>query len=138
MSNYFLIAATQDHVAEGVKKGIVQAGHGKIDHVRKMSKGDRFVYYSSRDKFEKGKLLQKFTAAGTITDEEPFQPKTNAGFKPFRRKAEYDKVQESDIRPLLEKLDFIKNKQRWGFYLISGFREISKHDFNIILNSMVG
>ena len=40
------------------------------------------------------------------------------------------------IYPLIEKLSFIKNKKRWGFYLISGFKEIVKEDFTIIKHSM--
>lgn len=31
---------------------------------------------------------------------------------------------------------FIKNKKCWGFYLMSGFKEISKHDFEVIKHAM--
>jgi predicted RNA-binding protein len=37
---------------------------------------------------------------------------------------------------LLEELSFIKNNKRWGFYLIGGFREISKDDFGVIKKAM--
>jgi len=42
----------------------------------------------------------------------------------------------ADIRPLHEHLTFIRNKKKWGFYLISGFREISKEDFSVIKSVM--
>lgn len=111
----YLICASKDHVASGVKKGFAQAGHGRKDFMSKPSKGDWIVYYSSKDKFEQGKTYQKFTAIGIIDDDEPYQPKTENNFKPYRRNVNYKKCTEADIRPLLEELAFIKNKKRWGF-----------------------
>ena len=135
MTKYFLICASKDHVMKGVEAGFAQAGHGRKDLMSKPSKGDWIVYYSSKDKFENGKPLQ-FTAIGEITDDEPYQPDTRSTFKPYRRNVKFKKSEEADIRPLLEDLGFIKNKKRWGFYLISGFREITKDDFEVIKHAM--
>ena len=134
---YFIICASRDHVLTGLKKGIAQAGHGRKDFVSKLSKGDWIVYYSSKDKFEDGNPYQKFTATGKVADDEPYQYDTQEGFKPYRRNVEYKKCEEADIKPLLEKLSFIKNKKRWGFYLISGFKEIPEDDFNVIRKAMM-
>ena len=136
MTKYFLICATKDHVLKGVEGGFAQAGHGRKNFISNLSKGDWIVYYSSKDKFEDGKPLQKFTAIGQIVDDEPYQSKTHSNFKPYRRNARYKKSNEADIHPLIEELSFIKNKKRWGFYLISGFREISKEDFRVIKRVM--
>ncbi|HEV8083592.1 MAG TPA: EVE domain-containing protein [Chitinophagaceae bacterium] len=133
---YFLICASKDHVLKGVEGGFAQAGHGRKDLMSKPSKGDRIVYYSSKDKFENGKSLQTFTDIGEIIDSELYQPNTISKLKPYRRDVKYDKSVDAEIRPLIEKLSFIKNKKRWGFYLISGFREISKGDFEIIQQAM--
>ena len=135
-TKYFLIAASRDHVLKGVEGGFAQAGHGRKDLVSKFSKGDWIVFYSAKDKYEAGKPLQKFTALGQVADEEPYQLDGAENFKPYRRKVAFDKVAEIEIRPLLEKLSFIKNKKSWGFYLISGFRELSKEDFEMIQASM--
>jgi predicted RNA-binding protein len=136
MTKYFLICASKDHVLKGVEGGFAQAGHGRKDLISKPSKGVWVVFYSSKDIFEDGKSLQKFTAIGKIVDEEPYQPNASANFKSYRRNVEFKKVQETEIRPLLEHLSFIKNKKKWGFYLISGFREISKEDYNVIKSAM--
>ena len=135
MTKYFLIVASKDHVLKGVKGEFAQAGHGRKDLMSKPSKGDWLVYYSSKDKFENGKPLQKFTTIGQVADEEPYQPNTHADFKPYRRDVKNKESQEADIRPLLEKLS-VKNKKRWGFYLISGFREILNEDFEVIKQAM--
>lgn len=134
---YFLICASWDHVLKGVEGGFAQAGHGRKDLMSKPSKGDRIVYYSSRDKFENGKLLQKFTAIGKIIDDDTYQSNTESDFKPYRRDVKYCRSKEAEIRPLIEKLNFIKNKKRWGFYMIGGFRELSKDDFEIIRHAMI-
>jgi predicted RNA-binding protein len=136
MAKYFLICASRDHVLKGVKGGFAQAGHGRKEFISQLSKNDWVVFYSSKDTFENGKPLQKFIAIGQVIDEEPYQPGNGADFTPYRRNVKFMQVEETEIRPLLENLAFIRNKKKWGFYLISGFREISEDDFNVIKNAM--
>jgi predicted RNA-binding protein len=136
MTKYFLICASKDHVQEAVAGGFAQAGHGREDYMNMLSKGDWVVFYSSKDKLDQGKPLQKFTAIGQVTDEEPYQSEVSSKFKPYRRTLEYITCQEADIRPLLDHLSFIKNKQTWGYYLLSGFRKLSKVDFERIQKAM--
>ncbi len=112
MTKYFLICASRDHVLKGVEGSFAQAGHGRKDFISKPSKGDWVVFYSSKDNFENGKPLQKFTAIGQVVDEEPYQPNTSDNFKPHRRNVEFKNSAEVEIRPLLEHLTFIKNKKK--------------------------
>ena len=135
-TKYWLICASRDHVLKGVEGGFAQAGHGRKDLVSKLAKGDWLVFYSAKDEYEGGKPLQKFTALGLVTDEEPYQPDATENFKPYRRAVAFKKINETEIRPLLDELTFIKNKKKWGFYLISGFRELSKEDFDVIQAAM--
>ncbi len=137
VTKYFLISASRDHVLKGMKGGFAQSGHGKRDNISKLSKGDWVVYYSAKDKFEDKTPYQKFTAIGQVSDDEPYQPDNNPAFKPYRRNVTYVNAHEAGIRPLIENLQFIKNKIRWGFYLISGFRELSKQDFTTIQHAML-
>jgi predicted RNA-binding protein len=136
MTKYYLICASKDHVAKGLEGGFAQAGHGRKDLMSRPSKGDWIVYYSSKDNFEDGKPLQQFTALGQVMNSEPYQPNKNASFKPYRRDVHYEKLNDADIRPLLDKLSFIKNKKQWGFYLMSGFRSITEEDFMLIKKAM--
>ncbi len=41
------------------------------------------------------------------------------------------------IKDVLEKRPFIPNKKRWGFYLMSGFREIPYADFDVLRKGMM-
>lgn len=129
--------ASKDHVMTGVKQGFAQAGHGRRDFMSKPAKDDWIVYYSPKDKFEEGEIYQKFTAIGKITDDEPYQPNARKGFKAYRRNVAYITCQDAPIRPLISELSFIKNKERWGLYLLSGFREISQADFDLVKKAMV-
>lgn len=142
---YFLISASRDHVLKGVEGGFAQSGHGKRDNISKLSKGDWIIYYSAKEKIDNKTPYQKFTAIGQITDDEPYQPDNETitnpnmnmhSIRPYRRNVNFSKAHNADIRPLIPKLHFIKNKNRWGFYLISGFRELSKEDFTLIQTAM--
>ncbi len=126
ITKYFLICASRDHVLKGVKGGFAQAGHGRKDFISQPSKGDWVVFYSSKDKFENGKPLQKFTAIGKVSDEEPYQPSATGKFKPYRRNVEFKKVEETEIRPLLEHLTLSRIKKSGGFILLAVFVKFQK------------
>lgn len=57
-------------------------------------------------------------------------------FHPWRRRVEFIECVEAPIRPLIEKLSFIENKQRWGFPFRRGLFEIEQTDFGLIAGAM--
>jgi EVE domain len=57
-------------------------------------------------------------------------------FQPWRRNIDFKLCQETPIRPLLDKLRFIKDKQHWGYPFRVGLFEIEKEDFDTILQAM--
>lgn len=135
---YWIIVVSKDHVEKGIDKNFVQASHGKLVPLKRMAKGDKILYYSSklkRNDTSKENKYQKFTALATVTDDQIYQFEFSDDFKPFRRNAEYQDFNDISIIPLIENLDFIKNKTKWGFYFMSGFFEISEKDFNTIICS---
>ena len=67
-----------------------------------------------------------------LVEGEIYQLEVNPDFRPFRRKAEYFEVTETEIKPLVESLDFIANKRSWGFAFARGLFEISRSDFEFI------
>lgn len=134
---YWIGVASREHVRLGVRGGFAQFSHGKLGPAKRLSKGDWVIYYSGKEKYGEPKLLQKFTAIGQVVDREPMQVEQFRGFKPFRRKIKYQKAREADIRPLVERLSFIKNKSRWGMAFRFGFLEISESDFALIVKRMV-
>jgi predicted RNA-binding protein len=135
---FWIGVASKDHVVNGVRLGICQFCHGKQSPVQRLSKGDYIVYYSSKVTMEGSEPYQKYTAIGVVSDEVPYQVEMENGFKPYRRKVEYLEAQHTDIKPLIPRLPFIKNKSSWGYMFRYGFFEIDQESFEIIAEGMLG
>jgi len=134
---YWIGVVSKDHVQLAVRDGIIQLGHGKRAPLARLKKGDWLIYYSLVKSFGDKEPLQAFTAIGQIKDDEIYQYPMSDEFIPYRRKANYLKVSDSPIRPLLEKLSFIKSKQSWGYIFRFGLFEIPETDFITIKKSMI-
>jgi len=136
MKKYWINTVSRDHVLKGVEGGFTQANHGKATNLRKLSIGDIIIFYSSRTSYRDGETLRKFTAIGRIKDEAPYQVEMSPAFHPWRRRVQFFSCREAPIEPLIDELDFIKDKQHWGFPLRRGLFEIAKTDFEQIQNAM--
>ena len=55
---------------------------------------------------------------------------------PLARNVEFFRCVETPIRPLIDELSFIKNKQRWGYVFRFGLFEIPQEDFELIQRAM--
>lgn len=134
---YWINVVSKNHVQGGVEGGFTQANHGKPWALKKMKKGDWIIFYSPKTAFENGESLQAFTALGQIIDEQPYQTIVNETFEPWRRNVRFENVKEASIRPLIEPLEFIQNKQQWGYRFRLGVIEINEHDYDLIRNAMI-
>lgn len=128
---YWIDTVSQVHVQSSVAGGFTEAEEGRMSRLRRLKKGDRIVFYSPRTEREGGKPLQRFTAIGEVLDESPYQEGPG-----WRRRIEFVPAQEAEIRPLIEKLDFIGNKKSWGVTFRRGFFTIPEHDFRTIAEAM--
>ena|SRR5437773_2287156 len=133
---YWVNTVSRDHVQRGVDGGFTQAGHGKGTGLKRMARGDRMVFYSPRTALDGGEPLQAFTALGTIADDAPFQVEMTPDFRPWRRKIVFATSKETPIRPLIDSLDFIRNKKSWGFVFRRGLFAIEERDFQTIERAM--
>jgi hypothetical protein len=127
---------SRDHVRLGVEGGFTQAGHGKAAGLRRLNAGDWLVFYSPKTSIEGGEPLQAFTAIGRIADGELYQVEMALGFVPWRRNVEFVDCVETPIRPLIDALSFIKDKQRWGNVFRFGLFKIPQRDFELIKRAM--
>lgn len=57
-------------------------------------------------------------------------------FKPYRVNVKYTKCEEAPIKPLIERLSFIKNKTRWGAGFRFGQLKVPAADFLLIAHAM--
>ncbi|MBS1492572.1 MAG: EVE domain-containing protein [Bacteroidetes bacterium] len=129
---YWVVVACKDHIMKGVEGSFMQANHGKEAPLKRISKWDWVLFYASKQGMNDKAPYQKFVAIGEIPDENIEKVQMSGDFEPFRRNIKFKKSKEVEIRPLIEQLEFIKNKKSWGFIFRFGFFEIPEHDFELI------
>ena len=134
---YWINTISRDHVMRGVAGGFTQAGHGKATNLRRLQAGDWIVFYSPKTTYQDGETLQAFTAIGQIKDDELYQVQMGPDFVPWRRNIDFQKCQETPIKPLIGDLSFIKDKTHWGYMFRFGLFEIPEPDFRFIKNAMI-
>lgn len=134
---YWIVVVSKDHIERGVKGGFIQANHGKAGPLKRLNNNDWVICYSPKLNYGQNELCQCFTAIGQVADGSIYKCKISDNFIPYRRNICYYKAVETAIGPLIEKLDFIKNKKSWGYPFRFGFFEISENDFEIIRTQML-
>jgi hypothetical protein len=126
---YWVGVASKDHVMRGIEGGFCQLCHGKSNPLKRLAPNDWIIYYSPRTATNGGEPVQAFTAIGRILKGEPYLFDMGNGFIPHRRDVKFMAAQETSIRPLIDKLTFIKNKKSWGYVFRFGLLEIPESDF---------
>ena len=134
--NYWIGVVSRSHVQIGVKGGFMQLHHGKKAPVQRVRAGDGVAMYSPRAEYPDGEALQRFTAIGVVASGEVYQVEMSADFKPYRVDVKFMKCEEAPIKPLLEKLSFIKSKTQWGAAFRFGKLKIPPADFQLIAKAM--
>ena len=136
MARYWVGVASRDHVRVAVAGGFFQSNHGKEAPLKRMTRGDRVLFYSPREEIRSGDPVQAFTAIGEVIDDEPRQAVQSETFRPFRRLVRYQDVQDAPIRPLLDELSFTRGRSSWGQVLRRGLFEIEAEDYAAIAAAM--
>lgn len=136
-AKYWIVVISKEHTQLAVNGNFMQACHGKQAPLKRMKKGDYVIIYSSKFTMDGNEKLQAFTAVGQVADNEIYQFQMTENFKPFRRNIEFLKSIECLIAPLINDLEFIPNKKRWGYPFRFGFLEITENDFNLITSKML-
>lgn len=135
----WIAVASAEHARRGcatLDTGYMQVCHGKCAPLKRASAGDRVAYYSptlamgGKDKF------QRFVSIGVVQAGEPYAFDMGGGFVPFRRDVAYVAAREASILPLLDELEFVENRQRWGYKFRFGLFEVSDHDMRLIARAM--
>jgi hypothetical protein len=136
MTKYWIGVASRDHVMKGVEGGFCQLGHGKMSAVRRLSPDDWIAYYSPRTEIRGGDPVQAFTAIGRIKSAEPYLFDMGRGFVPARRDVAFVACKQAPIRPLIDRLGFIKNKKNWAYPFRLGILSVPAEDFRLIAEAM--
>lgn len=134
---YWIGVGARDHVLRGVEGGFAQLAHGKRGPIGRMAIGDWIIYYSGKLRFGQAEPCRRFTAIGQVTGP-PYTHDMGGGFIPVRRDVRYRRGREAPVEPLVGKLQFVRDPKRWAAPLRWGHLEISRHDFEVIAEAMLG
>lgn len=135
MTKYWIGVASLDHVQKGMDGNFCQVCHGRSAPLKRMNKGDWIIYYSPKLKFSESEICRAFTAIAQIADGRVYSVQMSPHFSPYRRDVIFMKnVQPTPIKNLLDQLDFIEDKRRYGYKFRFGHFEISKKDFMTIMH----
>ena len=133
---YWIGVVSREHVQRGVEGGFIQLNHGKKAPLQRMRAGDGIVMYSPRTSYPSGESLQRFTAIGVVATGEAHQVEMSEDFKPYRVDVKFFESTEVAIKPLVERLSFIKSKTRWGGAFRFGYIKVPAADFALIAKEM--
>lgn len=133
---YWIGVIARDHVEHAVAQGFAQIGHGRAGPLRRLQAGDGLAFYSPRTAFPAGEPLQVFTAIGCVAEGPIFEAIGPEQAHVFRRHMTYFDATAAPIRPLLERLTFIRDKSHWGAALRSGLVRVPREDFAAIATAM--
>ena len=133
---FWIAVASKDHVARGLKLGIMQVCHGKSSPLRRLQPGDGVSYYSPRLSFGGTAICQCFTATGIVRDDLVYQVDMGNDFHPYRRRVDYLTAEDAPIQPLLAALSVTRNQRNWGSAFRIGLLQITAADHQIIVTAM--
>lgn len=136
MARAWIAVASAEHVRIGRQAGFMQVCHGKASPLRRITSGDRVIYYSPTVVFGGQDRLQAFTAIGAARDGAPYQVEMESGFRPWRRDVDWRPAEETPIRPLLDRLAFTRVGPNWGYQLRFGLFGICDEDADMIAEAM--
>ena len=138
MPRYWIGVVSRAHVLRGVEGGFAQLGHGREAPLRRLARGDWLVYYSPRASHPDGAPLQAFTAIGRVEDEHVVRVDAGDGFRPWRRAVRYEPCREVPAAEVLDDLELVPDRRRWGLVVRRGLVEIGRRDFERIATAMIG
>jgi hypothetical protein len=133
---FWIGVVSRAHVLIGVEGGFAQVNHGKKAPLLRMRAGDGIAYYSPKTDYPDGEQLQAFTAIGVVRAGDVYQADMGGGFLPFRTDVDWVPGEEAPIRPLLERLSFIRDPAHWGAAFRFGHLEVPEADFRVIAGAM--
>ena len=139
MRKNWIAVASAEHARWGCAKlagGYMQVAHGKLAPLKRVAPGDRVTYYSPTLTFGAKDNFQSFVSLGVVQAGEPYAFDMGGGFVPYRRDVAYLPAREASILPLLDQLEFVENRQRWGYKFRFGLFEINDHDMRLIARAM--
>ncbi|WP_428672268.1 EVE domain-containing protein [Roseibium sp.] len=136
MPRAWIAVASAAHVRIARAGGFMQVNHGKAAPLRRITPGDRVIYYSPTETYGGKDRVQAFTAFGVVRKGVPYLGEMSGCFHPWRRDVDWLDIEQTPIRPLLGDLAFTRDTPNWGYQLRFGLFEIGNADADLVCRAM--
>jgi hypothetical protein len=136
---HWIAVASAEHALRGrdnVPLGFMQVCHGKCAPLKRLRGGDVVTCYAPARTMGGKDKLQSFVSIGVVQAGDPYAFDMGGGFVPFRRDVRYVSAQVASILPLLDTLEFVEDRQRWGYPFRFGLFEVCATDMARIASAM--
>ncbi|MDD0840346.1 EVE domain-containing protein [Curvibacter sp. HBC61] len=137
---HWIAVACAEHARRGREAqplGFMQVCHGRRAPLARLRPGDSVAYYAPATRMAGHDRLQSFVSLGRVAAGEPYAFDMGGGLVPFRRDVHYaSAAREVPIAPLLDRFEFVEDRQRWGARFRFGLFEVSAHDMGLIAQAM--
>jgi hypothetical protein len=135
----WIAVASAEHARRGrdcAEGGFMQVCHGKPGPIRRVQPGDRVAYYSPALTMGGTDRHQSFVSIGIVQPGDAYAFDMGEGFVPWRRNIAYVPAREAPILPLLDELEFVEDRKRWGYKFRFGLFDVSDGDMRAIAGAM--
>ena len=139
MRNNWIAVASAEHARRGCATpahGFMQVCHGKCAPLKRVQPGDRVAYYAPTITLGGKDKCQRFVSIGLVQPGVPYAFDMGGGFVPFRRDVAFVSAQEASILPLLDRFEFVEDRNHWGYKFRFGLFKISDGDMRLIAQAM--
>ncbi|GAA1595749.1 EVE domain-containing protein [Actinoplanes couchii] len=140
MERAWLGVVSAEHAAIGADLGWIQLNHGKRNNLRRLRRGDGFVFYSPTQRLGDRRPLRAVTQVGVVADDAPYlagetmDMGSHGSFRPWRRDVDFDTTARPvPIHDLTLELTAAAN---WGYSLRYGLVPLTPADFTTIRAAM--
>jgi len=138
MIGHYVAVAPRDVVLTAVSTGFCHSVSGRSPLWLGMAEGDWLAYYSPREIHVGATPCRRFTAIGRVAAGRISLGGGSEGLAGSRRPVRYLRCFPVPAASLVRSLSFVRDKRRWGAAFRAGFFRVSRDDFAVIAQAMLG
>lgn len=144
MTQRWIVTISQDNLQETLKHNQIGLPERRRDLLKRVRPGDTVVFYIGRKREGYSgprSSISQFGPVVKVTSEEFFSDvpiwRSRSG-KLFPSRLSISLLSEGRVNAadVIPHLSFVRNKDRWGLYLLTGIRAISEEDYKTLLTAM--
>ena len=142
--HYWIISISEDNLEIALKYNLIGLPSTGKKLMLKISDGDHIVFYIGKQRAGYGgghpNVLEfgpiaKIEGSAFYDETKIWRSRRNEKY-PWRRKISILSEKRIKVQDVLKKLDFIRNKKKWGVYFIKGAREIPQKDYVVLRDAL--